>query len=312
MASVRIPLASASHPNPPYDIVSPSESQTRSLCWDSTRVNSVERYQNISETLKFITLELEKWQQQTSDFLHGITVYVFTDVRREWADTLFQAIDEKSRVRKTWNSQAQTLSLKMPTQGHDIAQKWVINSVVDWKDEGIISKEEWEGLKIGFGTTLKLPTSSFSKSQKEPDIYIRPFGSDSGFLPPVAFEVGWSESASRLRENVRILLEGGAGHIRVVIVIDWYLQKDGLTVTGKADLWRRGSDGHPVHEQSEDIYPVPRLLRGQSQRLGVTLDDIFLTTLQANQDPRTIVYFDIGKLREEADKVFKELKLKPA
>ena len=139
----------------------------------------------------------------------------------------------------------------MPTQGHDIAQKWVINSVVDWKDEGIISKEEWEGLKIGFGTTLKLPTSSFSKSQKEPDIYIRPFGSDSGFLPPVAFEVGWSESASRLRENVRILLEGGAGHIQVVIVIDWYLQKDGLTVTGKADLWRRGSDGHPVHEQSE-------------------------------------------------------------
>lgn len=62
-------------------------------------MNSVERYQNISETLKFITLELEKWQQQTSDFLHGITVYVFTDVRREWADTLFQAIDEKSRVR---------------------------------------------------------------------------------------------------------------------------------------------------------------------------------------------------------------------
>ncbi|KAJ5488586.1 hypothetical protein N7539_003476 [Penicillium diatomitis] len=297
MSRFRIPLASASRLNSLGGV-----SQTRPLYWDSTRVNSVQRYQDISETLSFITLELEKWQQQTSDFLRGITVYLFTDVRREWGNALFQAIDERFRVRKTWDSQARTLSLKMPTQGHDIAQKWVINSVVDWKDDGIISKEEWRGLKIGFGTTLKLPMSPFPKFQKEPDIYIRPYDSDSEFLPPIAFEIGWSENASRLKDDVRILLEGGGGHIRVVIVIDWYLQKDGLTVTGKVDLWRRGLDGHPIHEQSEDIYPVPRLLRGQGQRLGVTLDDIFLTTLRANQDPKTIVYFDIGQLREEADK----------
>lgn len=139
----------------------------------------------------------------------------------------------------------------MPTQGHDIAQKWVINTVVDWKDDGIISKEEWRGLKIGFGTTLKLPTSPFPKFQKEPDIYIRPYDSDSEFLPPIAFQVGWSETAPRLKDDVRILLEGGGGHIRVVIVIDWYLRKDGLTVTGKVDLWRRGLDGQPIHEQSE-------------------------------------------------------------
>ncbi|KAJ5185832.1 hypothetical protein N7491_006298 [Penicillium cf. griseofulvum] len=44
----------------------------------------------------------------------------------------------------------------MPTQGHHIAQKWVMNSVVDWKNNGLVSKEEWRGLNTGFGTTLKL------------------------------------------------------------------------------------------------------------------------------------------------------------
>jgi hypothetical protein len=140
----------------------------------------------------------------------------------------------------------------MPTQVHDFAQKWVINSVVDWKDDGIISKEEWEALNIGFGTTIKLPTSPFKKFQKEPDIYIVPYD-DPGpeFLPPITFEVGWSESASQLENDVRILLEGGDGGIRFVVVIDWNLQKDGITVAGKVDVWSRGSDGKPVRKQSE-------------------------------------------------------------
>ncbi|KAJ5668179.1 uncharacterized protein N7477_006749, partial [Penicillium maclennaniae] len=310
--SAGIQSSSASRIDSDTGCLSPTGSQAPPLYWDSTRLISVQCCEDISETLNFITQELEKWQKQTSDFHRGITVYLFTDVRREWGNALFQAIDEEFRVRKTWDSQARTLSLKMPTQGHDIAQKWVINSVVDWKDDAIISKEEWRGLKIGFGTTLKLPTSLFPKFQKEPDIYIRPYDSDSEFLPPIAFEVGWSETAPRLKDDVRILLEGGGGHIRVVIVIDWCLQKDGLTVTGKVDLWRRGLDGRPIHEQSEDIYPVPKLLRGQVQNLGVTLDDLFLTTLRANQDPKRIAYFDIGQLREEADKVFKELELKTA
>lgn len=108
----------------------------------------------------------------------------------------------------------------MPTQGHDIAQKWVINSVVDWKDDGIISKEQWRSLKIGFGTTLQLPISPFPKSRKEPDVCIRPYDSDLKFLPLIAFEVRWSETAPRLKDDVRILLKGGGAYTRVVIMID--------------------------------------------------------------------------------------------
>jgi hypothetical protein len=139
----------------------------------------------------------------------------------------------------------------MPTQGHDITQKWVINTVVDWKDKGTISQKDWKALKIGFGTTVKLPTSPFVKFRKEPDIYIRPYNSVSKFLPPIAFEVGWTETPSKLYDDVRILLEGGNGHIRAVVVVDWCLQKDGVTVAGKADLWRRGLNGEPVCEKSE-------------------------------------------------------------
>lgn len=99
--------------------------------------------------------------------------------------------------------------------------------------------------------------SPFPNSQKEPDIYIRPYNSDSKFLPPIAFEVGWSVPAQKLEDDVRILLEGGNGHIRAVIVVDWCLQNDGLTVTGKVDLWRRGSDGQPIHKKSE-VWPKIR------------------------------------------------------
>lgn len=70
----------------------------------------------------------------------------------------------------------------MPIDGHDIAQQWVINSVVSWMNNGILSKEEWRGLIIGFGTTLELHISPFLKSQKEPDIYIWPY--NSGFKVP--------------------------------------------------------------------------------------------------------------------------------
>lgn len=97
--SAGIQPSSASRVDSGTGFLSPTESQAPPLYWDSTRVISVQRYQDISETLNLITLELEKWQQQTSDFLRGITVYRFTDVRREWGNALFQAIDEGFRVR---------------------------------------------------------------------------------------------------------------------------------------------------------------------------------------------------------------------
>ncbi|GLI74321.1 hypothetical protein PoHVEF18_002558 [Penicillium ochrochloron] len=312
MSRLRIPLVSASRVDSATGYLARSDLQAPPTRWDSTRVISVPHYQDISEALHFITQELYKWQQQTSNFHREVTVYIFTDVCHEWGDALFEALDKEFRFRKTWDSQAQTLSLKMPIEGHDITQKWVINSVVNWMNDGIISKEEWKALKVGFGTTLKLPMAPFPNSQKEPDIYIRPYNSDSKFLPPIAFEVGWSVPAQKLEDDVRILLEGGNGHIRAVIVVDWCLQNDGVTVTGKVDLWGRGSDGQPVHEKSEDIYPVPTLLRGQVQRFEFTLDDVFTNTLRPEQDPTTIVYFDVEHLREEAEKVFKELKLKTA
>jgi hypothetical protein len=84
---------------------------------------------------------------------------------------------------------------------------------VDWKDKGTISQKDWKALKIGFETTVKLPTSPFVKFRKEPDIYIRPYNSGSKFLPPIAFEVGWTETTSKLYDDVRTLLEGGNGHI---------------------------------------------------------------------------------------------------
>ncbi|CAI7636567.1 unnamed protein product [Penicillium viridicatum] len=99
MLRFRIPLVSASRVDSGTGFLSQTDSQAPPLYWDSTRVISVQRYQDISETLNFITQEIEKWQQQTSDFHRGITVYLFTDVRREWGDAIFEAVDEAFRVR---------------------------------------------------------------------------------------------------------------------------------------------------------------------------------------------------------------------
>jgi hypothetical protein len=61
-------------------------------------VISVQHYHDLSETLKFMTQELEKWQQ-ISDFYRGVTVYIFTGIRPEWGDALFEAIDKGFGVR---------------------------------------------------------------------------------------------------------------------------------------------------------------------------------------------------------------------
>jgi hypothetical protein len=99
MSRLRIPLVSASRVDSATGYLARSDLQAPPTRWDSTQVISVPHYQDISEALHFITQELYKWQQQTSNFHREVTVYIFTDVCHEWGDALFEALDKEFRFR---------------------------------------------------------------------------------------------------------------------------------------------------------------------------------------------------------------------
>jgi hypothetical protein len=52
----------------------------------------------------------------------------------------------------------------MPTQGHDIAQKWVINAIVEWKDKGVVI----QGNRLR--NHFEASHVSYCEIPKEPDI----------------------------------------------------------------------------------------------------------------------------------------------
>lgn len=69
-------------------------------------------------------------------------------------------------------------------------------------------------------------------------------------LPTIAVECGWSKSMSRLHNDLNILLVGGNGDIKVVIIIKWS-KLTGYRVSGVAELYKCDRNGIPVREQSE-------------------------------------------------------------
>jgi hypothetical protein len=137
----------------------------------------------------------------------------------------------------------------MPGEGYDCVQQWLFNSRSRWVKDGLIDWDEHDLLEVRVGTTIELPASPFTKSQKQPDFFFRP--KDKQLLPTIAVEVGWSESAPNLQKDMELLLRGGGGAIKVVIVLNWRVRRHRTVVAGTVDVWRLDQNGQPVIEQSE-------------------------------------------------------------
>jgi hypothetical protein len=96
-------------------------------------------------------------------------------------------------------------------------------------------------------TALHFPSGPYHTSRKEPDFLFMIRGR---LLPTVAVESGWSDPMPRLQDDLNMLLVGGDGSIKVVIIIKWSRHAPNR-VSGVAELYKCDRNGIPVRDQRE-------------------------------------------------------------
>jgi aryl carrier-like protein len=69
-------------------------------------------------------------------------------------------------------------------------------------------------------------------------------------LPTLVAGSGWSESKEQLHNDMNLLLVGGNGSVKIVIIIKW-TKLQGGRVSGTVELFMRDRNGMPRLEQSE-------------------------------------------------------------
>lgn len=69
-------------------------------------------------------------------------------------------------------------------------------------------------------------------------------------LPTVAVESGWSETTPQLHNDLNVLLVGGNGDIKVVVIVKWSRLAENR-VSGVAELYKCDRNGMLVCKQSE-------------------------------------------------------------
>ncbi|KAJ5186482.1 hypothetical protein N7449_011246 [Penicillium cf. viridicatum] len=220
--------------------------------------------------------------------------FVFLDVPRDWEDTAFEVLDEVVSARKTYDSTTDVLRvLTMPTAIHNCIQPWLYNQLFNWGITGAIKRYEEEMIHGESGTTLQFPSGPYRTSRKEPDFFFMIRGR---LLPTVAVESGWSETMPRLQNGLNILLVGGDGSIKVVIIIKWS-RLTGNRVSGVAELYKCDRNGIPVREQREVIFPHDSTT--VNQQLVIRRRDLLGS---GYDNPNDSLFFDLDLLRDFASR----------
>ncbi|KKZ61878.1 hypothetical protein EMCG_03668 [[Emmonsia] crescens] len=179
---------------------------------------------------------------------------------------------ERILPRVNFNSVTQVLRIKiMPTELHDCHQLWMKNEMRHMLTDGFLNEAELDYLDMRVGTRFEGFQPPYTFSSKEPDLAIRP---DGVALPTVVVESGWSESLSRLREDMQLWLEGGTPLVQLVLLIKWS-RLSGNRVKGSLEVYGRNSAGIPMLLQTESIFPVlttPAVISiSRSQLFGSTI-----------------------------------------
>ncbi|KAJ5728232.1 hypothetical protein N7493_004562 [Penicillium malachiteum] len=230
--------------------------------------------------------------------------FTYTDLPTPWGLKLFEGIDEQFPLRKTLNTKERTLQVRaMPREIHDCVQPWITRAMYTaWN----LDPEEKKLLRPGVGTTLNFQYGPYRGSRKEPDFFLRP---DAFTLPTIAVETGWSETKSRLLDDMNVLLVGGNGQIIMVILVNWE-KIQGEYVSGEVEVYRRDVNGMPRCIQKEVVFSAPDPPR--TQLISLTRRDIFQNALLPNRNPKTVMTLDIAELRDEAINALSIMGLRPA
>ncbi|KAJ9294937.1 hypothetical protein DTO271G3_6499 [Paecilomyces variotii] len=143
-------------------------------------------------------------------------------------------------------------------------------------------------------------------SRKEPDFF---FQVNDHILPTLVVECGWSESKERIYDDMNLLLVGGNGSIKVVIIVKW-AKLGGSRVSGTVELFMRDRNDMPFLKQTETVFPRPTTTN--RQRLEIRRGDLFGDALLAGRNRNDILYLDVERLRDHATRSLGFMNLVPA
>jgi hypothetical protein len=94
-------------------------------------------------------------------------------------------------------------------------------------------------------------------------------------LPSFVIESGWSSSSHELLDDMNMLLVGGDGLIKAVVILNWSLHRSTSVVSGFAELYVRDRNGIPTRRQHEPIFPAPPQNAAAPQRLMLSRLECF-------------------------------------
>lgn len=100
----------------------------------------------------------------------------------------------------------------------------------------------------GCSLALELPDGLYAGSLQEPDLFVEPRGH---LLPTFIIACGFSESWSRLQDDVDLWLLGSNGSVNGVLLLKWVTIENSNRVQGSVELYCLDDNGAPVLRQRE-------------------------------------------------------------
>ncbi|KAH8424978.1 uncharacterized protein LDX57_002724 [Aspergillus melleus] len=174
------------------------------------------------------------------------TLIIYENITEQWSTGIWDTLEEDpehQHIRKTLDTVTSTFALVVPTDIHDCHHKWFNLSQFEWMQSGTVSREDIELSSPGVATTLNMTSGPYSGSRKEPDLFFRV---DGHALPTLAIESGWSETTTKLYDDMNLLFVGGNGAIRTVFIIKWTKHADNVHVSGRIEVYGLDRNGMPV------------------------------------------------------------------
>ncbi|GAB1207217.1 hypothetical protein APSETT445_005930 [Aspergillus pseudonomiae] len=197
----------------------------------------------------------------------------------------------------------------MPTELHDVHQRWVRYTTSQWQATGILDAAEDKLLDMGVGTRFATFTGPYVLSSKEPDSFLRP---DTNDLPLIVIESGWSESWPRLQCDKDLWLNGSS-EVNVVILLMWSKISNNRA-KGMAEVWSRsGGDGGLI-VCKKVIFPAPNPAPAPgTDVILLSRGEIFGQHVLPGRHPADLFFLDLEDLRNFAqERMTKKMGLTPA
>lgn len=152
---------------------------------------------------------------------------------------------------------------------------------------------------------IAFDTGPYKGAKKEPDYLIRPEGLR---LPTFTVESGWTETMTRLQDDLNLLLVGGNGDIKVVLVVKWTRNSENK-VKGTAHLYGLDRNAMPVLKNAVCIFPPPS---GPDPPFSIKRRDLFGPQLLPGRNGSDDLVLDVGILRRVAANTLNLMGLDPA